>query len=105
MNLTEILDALRQWLTGVDVPARVLTDRADALRVIFETENGLAELLAGEGACAPYRFVSFTVLDLRLDPHAEPVFSFCDDASHTAAEILRALDRGMAVMGMLTGSQ
>ena len=105
MNLTEILDALRRWLTGVDVPARVLTDRADALRVIFETENGLAELLAGEGACAPYRFVSFTVLDIRLDPHAEPVFSFCDDASHTAAEILRELDRGMAVMGMLTGSQ
>ena len=105
MNLTEILDALRRWLTGVNVPARVLTDRADALRVIFETENGLAELLAGEGACAPYRFVSFTVLDIRLDPHAEPVFSFCDDASHTAAEILRALDRGMAVMGMLTGSQ
>ena len=105
MNLTEILDALRRWLTGVNVPARVLTDRADALRVIFETENGLAELLAGEGACAPYRFVSFTVLDLRQDPHAEPVFSFCDDASHTVPEILRALDRGMAVMGMLTGSQ
>ena len=105
MNLTEILDALRQWLAGLDVPARVLTDRADALRVIFETENGLAELLAGGGACAPYRFVSFTGLDLRQDPYAEPVFSFCDDASHTAAEILRELDRGMAVMGMLTGSQ
>ena len=101
MNLTEILQALRQWLAGLDVPARVLTDRADALRVIFETENGLAELLAGEGACAPYRFVSFTVLDPRLDPHAEPVFSFCDDASHTVPEILRALDRGMEMLGAL----
>ena len=101
MNLTEILDALRQWLAGLDAPAQVLTDRADALRVIFETENGLAELLAGEGACAPYRFVSFTVLDIRLDPHAEPVFSFCDDASHTAAEILRELDRGMEMLGAL----
>ena len=101
MNLTEILQALRQWLAGLDVPARVLTDRADALRVIFETETGLAELLAGAGASAPYRFVSFTVLDPRQDPHAEPVFSFCDDASHTAAEILRALDRGMEMLGAL----
>ena len=102
MNLKELLNALRQWLAGLDAPAQILTDRADALRVIFETKNAMAELLAGEGAYAPYRFVSFTVLDTRLDLHAEPVFSFCDDDSHTIAQILRELDRGMAV---LTGSQ
>ena len=76
MKLTDVLTALRQWLGHVELPAQVLTDSPDGLRVIFETENALAELLAGEGAYAPYRFVAFTVLDTRLDLDAGPVFCF-----------------------------
>ena len=95
MKLTDILTALRQWLSHVDCPVQVLTDSSDGLRVIFETENALAELLAGEGAFSPYRFVAFTVLDPRQELHAEPVFCFYDDASHTIGDILRELDRGL----------
>ena len=105
MEFTEVLTAVREWLAHVPLPAQINRDTDDGLWAYIETENALAELLAGEGAYAPYRFVSFTVLDTRLDLHAEPVFSFCDDESHTIADILRELDRGMAVMGMLTGSQ
>ena len=98
MELKDILDALRQWLTWVDVPAQILTDSPDGLRVILETENALGELLAGEGAYAPYRYVSFTVLDTRADLHAAPVFCLCDDESHTIGDILRELDRGLHVL-------
>ena len=100
--LSEILTAVRRWLGGVQIPARVLTDRPDALRVIFETDNALAELLTGEGEYAPYRFVSFTVLDTRPDLTAAPVFCFCDNEAHTAADILRELDRGLAAIADLT---
>jgi len=101
MDLKTILTALRHWLPGVPLPAQVLTDRDDALRVIFETENTLAELIASDGAYTPCRFVSFTVLDTRLDLPAEPVFCFYDNDSHTVEDILRALDRGMAhIAGM-----
>ena len=99
MDLTEILEALRGWLQVIAVPARILTDRSDALRVIFETDAALGELIAGDGEYAPYRFVSFTVLDARLEPYAEPVFSFCDDGSHTLGDILRELNRGLAFFG------
>ena len=98
MKLADILTALRQWLSHVDCPVQVLTDSPDGLRVIFETENALAELLAGEGAFSPYRFVAFTVLDPRQELHAAPVFCFCDDESHTIGAILRELDRGLHVL-------
>ena len=98
MKLTDVLTALRQWLGHVELPAQVLTDSPDGLRVIFETENAMAELLAGEGAYAPYRFVAFTVLDTRLDLDVGPVFCYYDHESHTIGDILRALDRGLGFL-------
>ena len=102
MDLTEILKELHQWLESVHIPAEILTDSTKTLRVIFETENALAELLAGNGEYAPYRFISFTVLDPSQDSNAEPVFRFCDDDSHTINDILLELNRGMAVMETLS---
>ena len=101
MVLTNVLTALRQWLSGVTISAQVQTDSADRLWVIFETENALAELIAREPDCGPYRFVSFTVLDKRLDLYAEPVFCFYDDESHTITDILRELDRGLTIFSTL----
>ena len=101
MNLTDVLAALREWMDCVTVPVQVQKDSPDGLRVIFETENALAELIAGEPDCAPYRFVSFHVLDTRLDLHAGPVFCFYDDDSHSVADILRELERGLAIFNTL----
>ena len=69
--------------------------------MFFESENALAELTVGNDPCAPWRFVSMTVLDTRLDPHAAPVFTFWGREDHTVSDILRALDRGMEVFGAL----
>lgn len=101
MNLADVLTTLRQWLSGVPVPAQVLTDIGCGFRVVFETENALAELIAGDGAYAPYRFVSFVVVDVRQDVTAEPVFCFYDEESHSIGDILRELDRGLAIITAL----
>lgn len=101
MKLTDVLTALRAWLAGVGIPYRVEKDSPDGLWVVLDTDRALAELIVSEPDFAPYRFVSFTVLDPRLDVTAEPVFLFYDDTSHTIDDILRELDRGLEVIRSL----
>ena len=101
MDLADILPVLRQRVSEVSIPAQIQRDSTDGLLVIFETENALAELLVGAPDCTPYRFVSFTVVDIRRDVTAEPVFCFYDDETHTIADILRELDRGLEIFSAL----
>ena len=101
MEFSEVLTAVREWLGRVTVPAQVQRDSADGLWVFFESENALAELIVAEGDFTPYRFVSMTVLDTSLDPHAAPVFTLWGREDHTVSDILRELDRGMEVFGAL----
>ena len=93
--LFEIITTVRDWLHRIDLPTEVLTDREDSLRVIFETEKALAELIVAGTDFAPCRFVSFAVLDPRLDLNAAPVFCFYDDETCSLEDILRALDQGV----------
>lgn len=92
--LQKIQTAVREWLRLVELPAGILNDSEDSLRVIFETDNALAELIVRTADCAPYRYVSFTVLDTRLEPTAGPVFCFYDEESSTIEDILRELSCG-----------
>ena len=101
MEFTQALTAVREWMGRVTVPAQVQRDTDEGLWVFFESENALAELIVAEGDFTPYRFVSMTVLDTRLDPHAAPVFSFWGNGDHTVSDILRELDRGMERFGAL----
>lgn len=94
--LSQILSAVRKWLSRTDLPAEVLEDREDSLRVIFETENALAELIVSDPDLAPYRHVSFRVMDVRRELEDGPVFCFYDDETSTIDDILRELDRGAA---------
>ena len=68
MEFTQALTAVREWLGCVTVPAKINRNTDEGLWVFFESENALAELIVGSDACAPWRFVSMTVLDTRLDP-------------------------------------
>ena len=99
--LPQILSAVRQWLLRIDLPGEILTDRGDTLRVIFETGNALAELIVADSGFAPYRFVSFQVLDTRLDLTDGPAFTFHDSETNTIGEILRELDHCIAFVQTL----
>ena len=101
MKFTEVLTAVREWLAHVPLPAQIQRDTDAGLWAYIETENALAELIVGKDACAPWRFVSMTVLDTRLEPQAGPVFTLWGREDHTIPDILRALDRGMEVFGAL----
>ena len=101
MEFSEALTAVREWLGRVTVPAQINRDTDEGLWVFFESENALAELIVGSDACAPWRFVSMTVLDTRLDPNAAPVFTFWGNGDHTIPDILRELDRALEIFGAL----
>ena len=101
MEFSEALTAVREWLGRVTAPAQVQRDDTDGLWVFFESEHALAELIVGDDASAPWRFVSMTVLDTRLDPHAAPVFTFWGKQVHTVSDILRELDRAMGIFETL----
>ena len=101
MEFSEALTAVREWLGRVTVPAQINRDTDEGLWVFFESENALAVLTVGSDACAPWRFVSMTVLDTRLDPNAAPVFTFWGNGDHTIPDILRELDRALEIFGAL----
>ena len=101
MDFSEVLTAIREWLGRAAVPAQVQRDAADGLWVFFESENALAEVIVGNDVYAPWHFVSMTVLDTRLPPHAAPVFTFWGNGDHTVSDILRELDRAMELFGAL----
>ena len=101
MEFTEVLTAVREWLAHVPLPAQIQRDTDAGLWAYIETENALAELTVGKDDCAPWRFVSMAVLDTRLEPPAGPVFTFWGREDHAIPDILRALDRGMEIIGAL----
>ena len=101
MEFTEVLTAVREWLAHVPMPTQIQRDTNAGLWAYIETENALAELIVGKNDWAPWRFVSMTVLDTRLEPQAGPVFTFWGREDHTIPDILRALDRGMEMIGAM----
>ena len=97
MDFAEVLPAVREWVANVLSPAQINRDSSEGLWVFFESEIALAELIVGNDDHVPWHFVSMTVLDTRLDPNAEPVFSFWGNTDQTIRDILRELDRAMEV--------
>lgn len=98
MEFEKILSVVRGWAGRVPFPAEVLRDDPEGLRIIWETEKYLAELIVCRAEYAPYRWVSFTILDVRRDPGQEPVYCYYDQEDSSVTEILAALERGMEMM-------
>lgn len=98
MEFEKIHGAVRDWVVRVPFPAEVLRDDPEGLRIIWESENDLAELIVCRAEYAPYRYVSFLILDVRLDPGQGPVYCYYDQEDSSVTEILAALERGMEMM-------
>ena len=92
------LRTVREWALRVSLSPEVLRDDPDGLRIIWETGTHLAELIVSQGEYAPYRFVSFQILDLLREPDQALVYSYFDSEDSTMDEILTALDRGIELI-------
>lgn len=98
MEFEKILGAVREWAGSVHFPAEVLRDDPEGLRIIWETEEYLAELIVCRAGYAPYRWVCFTILDVRREPGQEPVYCYYDQEDSSVSEVLAALECGAAMM-------
>ncbi len=92
------LRCLREWARRVPLSPEVLRDDPDGLRIIWETKTHLAELIVSRGEYAPYRFVSFQILNILREPDQALVYSYFDSVDSTMGEILTALDRGIELI-------
>ena len=92
------LRTVREWARRIPLAPEVLRDDPGGLRIIWETKTHLAELIVCRDEYAPYRFVSFQILDLRREPDQASVYSYFDREDSTTDEILTALDRGMELI-------
>jgi len=92
------LRAVREWAFRVPLSPEVLWDDPDGLRIIWETSTHLAELIVSRGEYAPYRFVSFQILDIRQEMDQALVYGYFDSEDSTTDETLTALDRGIELM-------
>ena len=92
------LRTVREWALRIPLSPEVLRDDPDGLRIIRETKTHVAELIVSRGEFAPYRFVSFQVLDLRREVDQSPVYIYFDGEDSTTDEILTALDRGFELI-------
>lgn len=98
MEFEEILRAVREWTGRVPFSSEVLRDDAEGLRIIWETEAHLAELMVCRAEYAPYRFVSFVLLGIRQEPGQDPVYCYYDREDSSVSEVLAALEYGAAMM-------
>lgn len=92
------LRTVREWAYRVPLSSEVLRDDPTGLRIVWETTTHLAELIVSRGEYAPYRFVSFQILDPRRDMDQASVYSYFDGEDSTMDEILTALDRGIELI-------
>lgn len=98
----EVLHTFRAWVGQMRrrVRAEVRADDEERLWVFFDTEHHMAELLVCRAECAPFRYVSFQILDVRLPEHAAPVYAFYDGPNTTLSQIAAGLEEGLRVMGV-----
>ena len=92
------LRCLREWARRVPLSPEVLRDDPDGLRIVWETGTHLAELIVNRCEYAPYRFVSFQILDIQQEMEQSLVYSYLDGENSTTDEILAALDRGIELI-------
>lgn len=92
------LRTVREWARRVPLSPEILRDDPDGLRIIWETKTHLAELIVSRVEYAPYRFVSFQLLDILREPDQALVYSYFDGVDSTMDEILTALDRGIELI-------
>ena len=98
MRFCDVLQAVRQWIDMAACRQGLGTDvvRCDdaGLRVFFESTDKVGELIVAQADFAPYRFVSFQV----LDTDEKPVFCYYDSECSTITEILGKLDEGLQMI-------
>ena len=100
MKFDEILNATREWFNNIKsnysskITIEIVQNNDVMLHVFFETETHISELIVNQPYFAPYRYVSFMVMDIK-QKLPEPVFCCYDNDLCTASDIINKLNAGI----------
>lgn len=94
----EAIDAVRAWFKRQD-GTEVREDSRDRLWAFFDRSHCMAELLVCRAESAPFRYVSFQVVDVRAPKRSAPVYVFYDGPDSVPSQILAGVEEGIRVMG------
>ena len=77
-----IMKAAREWVEQIQekyaskITVDVERDEVDCFHVFIETPNSISELCVSKPYFAPYRYVSFLVMDVHKSVDSLPVFHY-----------------------------
>lgn len=100
MDFDKVLNAIHKWFNNIKVNysskiiIEIIQDNDLMLHVFFETETRISELIVNQPYFAPYRYVSFIVMDIKQEL-PEPVFCYYDNNSCTIDDIINKLNSGI----------
>ena len=98
-----IMKAAREWVEQIQekyaskITVDVERDEVDCFHVFIETPNSISELCVSKPYFAPYRYVSFLVMDVHKSVDSLPVFHYYDKDSDTVEEIFNQINAGIAI--------
>lgn len=97
-TFSEIKTAIAQWADRIKACPHVVTNiifnTDEALRIIFEGKEHVAELLVESGSFAPYRYVKMEILSLASDDPT-PIYRWYDSPSDHIETIIANLQIGL----------
>ena len=103
-EFTYVLESVRDWIVstaadhGEKLKVTVTEDDEDFLVVILENDRYVSCLAIDNYGHHPYRYLEYTVYDLRRGMNQKPVYSYTDRENSTVKEIVNHLDEGLAQM-------
>ena len=103
-EFTYVLESVRDWIVstaadhGEKLKVTVTEDDEDCLVVNLENDRYVSCLAIDNYGHHPYRYLEYTVYDLRRGMNQRPVYSYTDRENSTVKEIVNHLDEGLAQM-------
>ena len=92
----EVLAGIRRWIAekqqefSAGITVRHITEGENVLRVLIKTSLRIAELLVSDdNDFAPYRWISFQILNLQGEMTETPSFCYFDSPRDSLNEILQ----------------
>lgn len=98
----QIKNSVKRWLDNVvstcpHIMINVIIDNNEILRVAFESERCMAEVLVNSASFAPYRYVKMEILSLTSE-HPIPIYTWYDSEEDDDKKIIKGLQTGLNLL-------
>lgn len=104
LQVEQVISEVSDWLSNISeqyhdsLKINITKANTKVLLVDFENDNYLAQLVVEDIGFHPYRFCSFSVLDVNQDSYQKDAYCYYDNENSNMHEILEHLTNGVLFM-------